>query len=536
MAAVGRPLAPGAHFGGEGRNVPPTTRAQCLTGATLDLEERFRLVKIVEEELWPSRQPELSPPQPPSNFSHSPVRGISRSLSGREVNIAEDRLRLPIPAVCLHGPGPGLGHGHSHDHGHQWGFVDTPVANLVTGGVVNAGRGTPVVSMGMLPRQQPPPSTPLPPPPPPTHQCASQVPDATIPLLHWHPLHVAPVLQMFQHPGHQVHLHHQPEVSLGREHSTNQGGAQHGPSPCLQERRQGQSSIQGLGGGQAQRGAENWFVGGLHQGTGPTIRRFFHGPLGLGLYTFPLSALQLSPQHFPLYTIDPRHMPSRQPPTSPQSAPAPGGGAGTVPSVNSLNLGCRSGLFVDLRVTGKRDNREEVSSQAWRLEKKRRREGRTTCHIDVFQELQVGNESTEVDANAAFTAGDKDVGSWGYHWEGAGENGRAGLRDKPPPGFRDHFCLASSIGIVTDLVLPGRRASVDFEGLGEASGVGGEEEDDEDRALGEYLEVMYARSRENLKAHAQAEFQQAHRREAIPWLTSRSPQEKLAYHHRNYCQ
>ncbi|CAM9645944.1 unnamed protein product, partial [Discosporangium mesarthrocarpum] len=150
MAAVSRalppgPLPPGPHFAGEGKRPPPAklqvpTKGPCLPGPAriltpLDLEERFRVVNIVEdcrENFWPSVQPVISPAGS-SDLCDSPVRGIPRVPSDRDVEVSDGLL--PLPAVHYHGPeqGPGEGLTHCRSHGQWhnmgWGFYDASLSS-----------------------------------------------------------------------------------------------------------------------------------------------------------------------------------------------------------------------------------------------------------------------------------------------------------------------------------------------------------------------------------------------------------------------
>ncbi|CAM9645874.1 unnamed protein product [Discosporangium mesarthrocarpum] len=272
----------------------------------------------------------------------------------------------------------------------------------------------------------------------------------------------------------------------------------------------------------------------------------FPTPFGVRLYPVSLAMPMTHPQHYPVYAMDPRHMchpqpPPPPPPPQPHSAappPAPQGAPSLAPASAPLaapRLTHPCPLTVDFGMVGRHtDNREEVLARSWRMERKRRREGLVTCDLEQFEELKVEGG---VEAN-----GDNE-GEW---LEGIGvEEGGWGIRrrGRPPPALRDRLSLAGSIGIVTDLVLPGLRLSTanrkeggEVDALDALCVSDGESGDDaEDLEMEKILERVYTQGKEDLKAHARLESQQARQRTTNAWPAARGLHEQEAYWRRHNC-
>ncbi|CBJ32305.1 hypothetical protein Esi_0327_0036 [Ectocarpus siliculosus] len=95
--------------------------------------------------------------------------------------------------------------------------------------------------------------------------------------------------------------------------------------------------------------------------------------------------------------------------------------------------------------------------------------------------------------------------------------------------------LKSSVGVVTDLVLPCQgRDGAGVDGVGIAIEEGGEEEEggEDEREMAAALEAIYEKGREQLKRHAEVHGKEARQRATDAWLASRTPQQQSDYRER----
>ncbi|CAN0566306.1 unnamed protein product [Ectocarpus sp. 12 AP-2014] len=89
--------------------------------------------------------------------------------------------------------------------------------------------------------------------------------------------------------------------------------------------------------------------------------------------------------------------------------------------------------------------------------------------------------------------------------------------------------LKSSVGVVTDLVLPCQ----DRHGAGvDSVGISIEEGDEDEREMAAALEAIYEKGREQLKRHAEVHGKETQQRATDAWLASRTPQQQSDYRER----